>query len=158
MKQPAGVPTFQRATKYPPTRHDRKQDTASGTAAGHLNQPQPTRNVRTHRRATRSHCCRTTKSAPIGIPLRRWRAQKRQQNRHWHVTGNISDAAQCVRVCCRVQSCLAASNEGKKWKNEPHPAFDQKTETFLILGPPAPSPQEQQLDAADGYDTCGWDH
>ena len=32
MKEPARSPTFQRATKYPPTQHDRKQDTPSGTA------------------------------------------------------------------------------------------------------------------------------
>ena len=38
----------------------------------HLNRRQPTRNVR-RTDATKSHCCRTTKSAPIGTPLRPWR-------------------------------------------------------------------------------------
>ena len=34
----------------------------------HLNQPQPSRNVR-RPDATKSHCCRIAKSAPIGTPL-----------------------------------------------------------------------------------------
>ena len=39
----------------------------------HINQRQPTRNVR-QTDATESHCCRTTKSAPIGTPLTPWRS------------------------------------------------------------------------------------
>ena len=38
MKQPAFAPTSQRATKYPPTRHDRKKDTPCGHCSEHLNQ------------------------------------------------------------------------------------------------------------------------
>ena len=44
----------------------------------HFNQRQSTRNVR-RTDATKCHCCRTTKGAPIGTPLTPWRAQKRQQ-------------------------------------------------------------------------------
>ena len=76
----------------------------------HLNQPQPTRNVR-QTDATKSHCCRTTKSAPIGPPLTPWRAQKRQQQQHHlHVTHNISDAARCILVhIADLQSCVATT-------------------------------------------------
>ena len=42
----------------------------------YFNQPQPTRNVR-QTDATRSHCWRTTKSAPNETPLTPWRALKR---------------------------------------------------------------------------------
>ena len=34
------------------------------------------------------------------------RAQKRQQKRHLHVTSNISDAARCIRACCRSAKLL----------------------------------------------------
>ena len=44
-EQPACAPTFLQTTKYHPTRHDRKQDTPSGTTANTLNRCQPTRNV-----------------------------------------------------------------------------------------------------------------
>ena len=69
-----------------------------------LRTPRPT--SANHKRATnsgatKSHCCRTAKSARIGTPLTPWRAQKRQQQRHLHVTSNISDAARCIRAICR---------------------------------------------------------
>ena len=82
-----------------PTRHESKT-LPRGTTANTSTNVQPTRNVR-QTDATKSHCCRTTKSAPIGTPLRPWRAQIRQQQRHLHVTSNISDAARCLRACCR---------------------------------------------------------
>ena len=66
----------------------------------HLNQPLPTRNVR-QTDATKSHCCRTTKSAPTGRPLTPWRTKNRQPQRHLHVTSNISDSARCIRAYCR---------------------------------------------------------
>ena len=41
----------------------------------HFNRRQPTRNVR-RTDATKSHCCRTAKSAPIGRPLTPWKRQQ----------------------------------------------------------------------------------
>ena len=61
--------------------HNQTQQKASHSkwnCSEHLNQPQPTSSVR-QTDATKSHCCRITKSAPIGTPLTPRRAQKRQQ-------------------------------------------------------------------------------
>ena len=89
MKQLACAPTFQWATKYPP----------KWNYSEHLNQPQPTRNVR-QGDVTKSHWCRTAKSAPKGTHLTPWRAEKRQQQRHLRVTSNKSYPALCVRAYC----------------------------------------------------------
>ena len=99
------------------TGHDVSPDTTRQKArhskrnhSEHLNQPQPTRNVR-QTDATQSHCCGTTRSAPIGTPLtpregpgRRTvtpLARDKQHIRHPTVCS-------CVVPICK--SCVSATN------------------------------------------------
>ena len=69
------VPTGDKVSPDPTRRKARH---SKWNCSDHFNQRQPTRNVR-RTDATKSHCCRSTKSAPIKTPLTPWRAQKRQQ-------------------------------------------------------------------------------
>ena len=91
--------TFQRATQSPrspdPTRQQSKTLQVVNTAKTSTNVSQP----ETCDEATRSHCCRTTQSAPIGTPLRPWRAQK--------TTTTTPLARDKQHVCRRtVSSCV----------------------------------------------------
>ena len=123
------------------TRHKVSPDTTRQRArhsqwncSEHLNRRQPTRNVR-RTDATKSHCCRTTRSTPIETPLRPRRTQKRQRKRHMHVTSNFSDVARCIRAYCQVATNAMITDELAKTQ---HTTFFQQNRNKLLRGTLAP--------------------
>ena len=121
MKQPVCAQTFQRVTSVSPDPTRQKARHSKWNHSEHLKQRQPVRNVR-QTDASKSHCCRTTKSAPIGTSPRSWRPRNDNNNASctWQATYmtphegdcfNRSNTSQCMTTDSELCEALVAHDQ-----------------------------------------------